>query len=91
MVVAGFAAMLFGLLPRFSWLAWAMIAVVWVGLLGIIIGLPDWTSNLSPLGHDALVPAADLAVTPLVILSLIALALFAAAFRGFQRRDIPGE
>ena len=87
-VVAGVAVALFGLLPRLTYLAWVMIAIVWVGLFGVIVGLPEWVANLSPFGYGAMVPAADVDWAPLLILSAIAIALVVAGFVGFRRRDI---
>lgn len=86
--VAGVAVALFGLLPRLTYLAWVMITLVWVGLLGVIVGLPEWVSNLSPFGYEALVPAAELAVLPLIVISALAVVLVAVGFLGFQRRDV---
>lgn len=87
-VVMGVAAALFGLLPRLTYLAWMMIAVVWVGLMGVVIGLPEWVSSLSPFGYGALIPAEDLEIMPVIVLSLIAVILIASGVVGFQRRDI---
>jgi ABC-2 type transport system permease protein len=87
-VVGGFAVALFGLVPRLASMAWLMIAVVWVGLLGTILGLPAWVSNLSPFGHGALLPAADLEALPLVVLTVIAAVLVSVGFIGFTRRDV---
>jgi ABC-2 type transport system permease protein len=87
-VVAGFAVALFGLLPRLTFLAWVLITIVWIGWLGVIVGLPEWVSNLSPFGHEALVPANDLNLTSFGVLSTIAVVLVVAGFLGFQRRDI---
>lgn len=86
--VAGFAVALFGLVPRLTYLAWVLVAIVWIGWLGVIVGLPEWLSNLSPFGHEALVPAEELAVLPFIVISAIAVVLLAAGFLGFQRRDI---
>ena len=87
-VVAGVAVALFGWLPRLTSLAWAMIAVVWIGLLGVIVGLPEWVSNLSPFGYGALLPAADVEPVPLLVLTLIAVVLVSVGFLGFRRRDV---
>ncbi|MGH8916467.1 MAG: ABC transporter permease, partial [Acidimicrobiia bacterium] len=87
-VVAGVAVALFGLLPRLTSLAWVMIAVVWVGLVGVIVGLPEWVSNLSPFGYGALVPAVDVEPVPLLVLSAIAVVLMTVGFLGFRRRDV---
>lgn len=88
LVIAGFTVALVGLLPRFTGLAWAMVTVIWLGLMGVIIGLPEWISDISPFGYGALVPAADVEVMPLVVLTLIAVVLTVAGLVGFQRRDI---
>lgn len=87
-VVAGFALFLFGVLPRLTGLAWALITVVWLGFLGAIIGLPEWLADLSPFSHAALVPATDVEVVPLLILTAIAAVLLAGGVVGFQRRDL---
>ncbi|MGH8951425.1 MAG: ABC transporter permease [Acidimicrobiia bacterium] len=87
-VVAGVAVALFGLLPRLTSLAWVMIAVVWIGLVGVIVGLPEWVSNLSPFGYGALVPAVDIEPVPLLVLSAIAVVLMTVGFLGFRRRDV---
>jgi ABC-2 type transport system permease protein len=86
--VAGFAVALFGLLPRVTYLAWVLITIVWIGWLGVIVGLPEWVSNLSPFGYEALVPADDLNLLSFGVISAIAVALVVAGFLGFQRRDI---
>jgi ABC-2 type transport system permease protein len=65
-----------------------LITIVWIGWLGVIVGLPEWVSNLSPFGHEALVPANDLNLASFSVLSAIAVVLVVAGFLGFQRRDI---
>lgn len=87
-VVAGFAVAVFGAVPRLTYLAWVMITVVWLVLMSVIVGLPEWVSDLSPFSYGATVPAADVEVTPLVVLSLIAATLTAVGITGFQRRDV---
>lgn len=87
-VVAGFAMFLFGVLPRLTGLAWALITVVWLGFMGVIVGLPEWLADLSPFSHAALVPAADVETAPLLILTAIAAVLLGAGIAGFQRRDL---
>lgn len=88
LLIGGVAAALFGLAPRFTFLAWVMIAVVWIGLIGVVVGLPEWVGNLSPFGYDAIVPADDLDVMPLAVSTLIAAALTVVGVIAYQRRDI---
>lgn len=90
-LVVGLAVALFGLLPRAAALVWAVLAyAVAVGVFGSLLGLPDWTYDLSPLGHTPKLPAEELTVTPLVILAAIAAGLLAAGLAGFRRRDLSG-
>lgn len=88
-LVAAIAVALFGLAPQIAALAWA--PVVWAAAvlyLGSLLALPAWAVDLSPLAHVSLVPSADLALAPLVLMSLFAAALTVAGFVGFRRRDI---
>ncbi|MDV3222642.1 polyketide antibiotic transporter [Intrasporangium sp.] len=87
------AVALYGLIPRLAALAWALVVWVTIALyLGGMLGLPDWAMSLSPVYHTPLVPGADVDAAPLVVMSGLALALAAAGFVGFRRRDVvPGE
>lgn len=79
-----------GLVPRWaSALAWGLLTVAFVlGQLGSVLDLPQMVMNLSPFTHVPSFPATDIDVTPLVGLTAIGLALAAAGFVGFRRRDI---
>jgi ABC-2 type transport system permease protein len=85
----GLGVALFGLLPRASLLVW--LVIVYAGVVGMfapLLGLPDWSVNLSPFGHVPMLPAAQLEWTPLVILTGLAAALIAAGLYGLRRRDL---
>jgi ABC-2 type transport system permease protein len=88
-VLIGLALLLFGWLPRGSLAAWGVLAGCFViGLLSDVLNLPSWTDDLSPFEHVPQVPAADLDVVPLVVLTLIAAGLLAAGLAGFRHRDV---
>jgi hypothetical protein len=90
LVVAGIAALLVGVAPRLSALAWAV--VVWAllaGLFGPLLSLPEWALRLSPFGWVPRVPAEALDVVPLAGLALLAVALVTLAMITFRRRDVP--
>ncbi|RFU85929.1 ABC transporter permease [Streptomyces triticagri] len=88
-VTAGVAVALFGRLPRASAAAWAVpVYAFLVGYLGELLQFPSWMSNISPFGHVPQLPAADLDWTPLLVLTLIAAALFHLGLTGFRRRDL---
>jgi len=71
-----------------------LLAVVWVYLgYALVIGmflevLPDWTGWASPFHFTPNLPADEFDVVPLIVLILIAAALYALALVGFRRRDI---
>ncbi|CCH30451.1 ABC transporter permease [Actinosynnema sp. NPDC047251] len=88
-VVAGITLALFGLVPKLTAVSWAFLVVFLVlGQLGPLLGLDRWAMDLSPFTHIPKVPGADLSAGPLVWLTVTAVALVAAGFAGFRRRDI---
>jgi ABC-2 type transport system permease protein len=82
---------LIGLRPRWaapvSWLV--LVWCVLTGYFGQVLGLPDWLAQTSPFGHVPLWPAQPLRAAPLVVLTVLALALLVAALLGVRRRDVP--
>ena len=88
-VFAGLAAVLVGWLPKATSLAWAAVTYAgFVGYLGPLLQLPDWTNRFSPFGYVPNVPAEDFALAPLIGLTVVAAALIAIGFVGFRRRDL---
>jgi len=71
-----------------------LLAVVWVYLgYALVIGmflevLPDWTGWASPFHFTPNLPADDFDIVPLLVLLVLAAALYALALAGFRRRDI---
>jgi ABC-2 type transport system permease protein len=92
--VAGAAVALFGLAPRACVAgAWSVLAVVVIiALFGQILRLSGWIAGISPFTHVPKLPGAVITVSatgsPLLWLSLAALALAAAGLAGLRRRDI---
>lgn len=88
-VTVGFAAAVYGWLPRALPLAWAVPAYAFViGYLGPLLKLPAGLDRLSPFGRVPRLPAAGMDWTPLAVLTLVAAALIALALAGFRRRDV---
>ena len=90
LALGGFVVAMVGLLPRWSGaLAWAALAITLVmGQLGAVLDLPQWALNASPFTHVPLLPAEELAIAPVLWLSVAALALGAVGFAAFRRRDL---
>jgi ABC-2 type transport system permease protein len=90
LVIAGFAAALFGLVPKASvgggWSALGV--VVLILFLGAALKLSHWVLDISPFQHLPKLPGGTVTAPPLAWLSLIALALGGAGLAGLRRRDI---
>ncbi|MER7458652.1 anibiotic ABC transporter [Micromonospora sp. NPDC126480] len=91
LVVAGVVTAAFGLLPRWSVaLSWtALIGFLLLGQLGAVLDLPQAALNLSPYTHVPSVPAVEVTVLPLVVLTGVGAVLLAAGLAGFRHRDVP--
>ncbi|GLZ01434.1 ABC transporter permease [Actinoplanes sp. NBRC 103695] len=88
--LAGVAALLTGLLPRWSALAWGAVSIcLLVLLVGTTLQLDQWLLDISPFTHVPHLPVGDLSWTPLVALTVVAAALVATALVTLRRRDIP--
>jgi ABC-2 type transport system permease protein len=89
-VLVGAAVALYGLVPRAISVAWGLLGACFlVGILGPLLSLPDWVMDISPFSHVPLLPAAELTVTPLIVLTAVAAALTAIGLTAFRRRDVP--
>jgi ABC-2 type transport system permease protein len=90
LVIAGLAALLVGVVPRWSMLAWLVLAwSLLTGMFGPLLGLPGWALKLGPFGWDPAVPAERAAAGPLIGLTLTAAVLVTVALAGFRGRDVP--
>ncbi len=90
LVLVGAAAALVGLAPRWAGLAWVPLGwAVLTGMFGALLRLPDPALWLSPLSWVPKVPAADLDVVPLLVLTVVGAGLVAAGAVGYRRRDVP--
>jgi ABC-2 type transport system permease protein len=88
-VLAGLAALLFGLAARAAGAAWGALAGCFLlAYLGPLLSLPGWLTDVSPFAHVPLLPAADFDAIPLLALTGVAAALTAAGVVAFRRRDL---
>jgi ABC-2 type transport system permease protein len=88
-LVTGLAAIVFGFAPRWVDAAWGILAGCFVvALLGVVLRLPDWVQKLSPFERTPALPAANMAVLPLAVLTVLAAVLMLGGLGGLRRRDI---
>ncbi len=88
-LIAAVTLAIAGLLPRWSMLAWAVVAFVFVQvLLGETLRLPDWLEALSPFWHLPGLPVDPFDAWPAVVELALAAALVVLGIWGYRRRDI---
>jgi ABC-2 type transport system permease protein len=88
-VLGGIAVLLFGFAPRAVMLVWGAFALCFfLAMFGELLDVPDALINVSPYSHLPEVPATQLTLAPLIVLTLIAAALTAAGLVAFRRRDL---
>jgi ABC-2 type transport system permease protein len=90
LVLAGVTVTAIALVPRAApAVAWSVVAGSFLlGQFGELLELPQPLIALSPASHVPAWPAEPLTTTPLVVLSVLALALLAAGVLAFRRRDL---
>jgi len=89
LVLSGLGRLLYGVVPRWTVLAWAPLAFTTVVMLfGDLFGLPQWLQDLSPFEHLPMVPAEGFSWWPVLALSVVALVLSVAGQVAFARRDV---
>ncbi|WP_329017691.1 ABC transporter permease [Micromonospora rifamycinica] len=89
-LLTGLAVLLYGLLPRLSPTAWAVLAVcVLLGQLGAVLELSQWLLDLSPFTHTPQVLRAGWSATPLLTMTGLAGLFAATGLAAFRRRDVP--
>ncbi|MET9214307.1 MULTISPECIES: ABC transporter permease [unclassified Nocardia] len=88
-VVTAIALLLFGVVPKYASLAWAVLsAMIVVVLLGSLGTFPQWLMDLVPFVHPPKLPGAAFDIVPLGWLLLVAVAGIAVGLTAFRRRDL---
>jgi ABC-2 type transport system permease protein len=88
-VLGALTVVLFGFAPRATAASWgALFACLLLAEIGPLIGLADWTLDISPFAHVPKLPGGDASAAPFVWLALVAAALASAGLAGFRRRDV---
>ncbi|WP_421378364.1 ABC transporter permease [Bacillus salacetis] len=90
-VLIALGVLLVGFLPNLTGLAWLYLGYsFFVVYLGGMFQFDEWVGNLSPFAHIPEIPIEEMNVMKVSILTIIALAVMAAGFVGYNRRDIQG-
>ncbi|WTP58504.1 ABC transporter permease [Streptomyces phaeochromogenes] len=87
--IGGLAVLLHGVSPTVAPAAWAVAgAALLLGWIGPALDLPTTLLNLSPFGHLPKLPGGEMAWTPVLVLTAIAVALVGVGLGALRRRDI---
>ncbi len=83
-------ALVWSVVPRLTaGLGWGLLVLsVFLGIFGALVGLPDWTADLSPFSHTPVPSGADTDWGGGIVMAVLALVAGAAAFVLFRRRDV---
>jgi len=88
-MMLGLSMVLIAYLPDKSALIYLYLGFSFISIyIGALAQLPEWVQKLSPFGHIPQIPVADMDVPRLVIMTIIALALFVLGFIGYRKRDL---
>jgi ABC-2 type transport system permease protein len=87
-LLAAVTVALFGLLPRFTPVAWAvLVGFVALYLLGSLSRFPQWLLDLVPFVHTPRVGTGDFTAMPLAWLLVIDVVLAVVGAAAYRRRD----
>jgi len=88
-VMLGLAVLMIGLLPKLVMLCWGYFAYVFVaGFFGDLLGMPEWSLRLTPIGFVPRLPLDEVNIFVLLTLSGIAVCLLAVGGLFYWRRDV---
>ncbi|GGN98087.1 ABC transporter permease [Nocardia rhizosphaerihabitans] len=88
-VVTAIALLLFGVVPKYAPLAWAVLsAMIVIVLLGSLGTFPQWLMDLVPFVHPPKLPGASFALAPIAWLLAVTIAGTVLGLAAFRRRDL---
>ncbi|MGW6729113.1 ABC transporter permease [Nocardia sp. NPDC055029] len=88
-VVTAIALLLFGVVPKYASLAWAVLsAMIVIVLLGSLGTFPQWLMDLVPFVHPPKLPGASFDIVPIAWLLAVAIAGTVLGLAAFRRRDL---
>jgi len=90
MVLVGIAVLLLGYLPRLAVsLSWGVVAALWfVMIIGDALHVPSWVLHVLPFSATPYLPAEPMSWTPVIVMTVVAIALTWAGLDRFVTRDV---
>ncbi|PRO66370.1 ABC transporter permease [Alkalicoccus urumqiensis] len=88
-VMASASALLLAVRPAFvSWIWGYVTASFVIVYMGGLFQFPAWTEKLTPYGYVPRMPVEEVELLPLILLTAVAAAVYAAAFFLYRNRDL---
>ncbi|MGC4018664.1 MAG: hypothetical protein QM793_05175 [Muricomes sp.] len=88
-VMAGLAILIVGVIPKLSALVWLVFGYSFIVMyIGRVMDLPKWLGKITPFGNIPQIPVEKFSLTPLAVLTLIAIVLAAVGLWWYRERDI---
>lgn len=88
-VLIGIAVLLIGYLPKYTSFIWGFLGLCFFTVyIGKLANIPEWLMKLIPYDSVPMIPVEDFSLLPLIILTIIAVALFVIGIFGYKKRDI---
>ena len=85
----GLAVFIVGAFPKLAVFCWVYFTYIFIaGFFGELLSMPSWAMGVSPFYHVPQLPLEDMRVPPLVILTVVALALTVCGLAFYRRRDV---
>ncbi|MBE5967499.1 MAG: ABC transporter permease [Lachnospiraceae bacterium] len=85
----GLCVLFVGVLPKLTAFVWVMFGYSFIlQYFGRLFDLPEWAVKISPFGSIPQLPVQEFSIVPLLILTVLAVLLYAAGQWRFYRRDI---
>lgn len=89
LLILAVAGLLYGYRPGAVGVAWAVVFYAFfMGFFAPVMDLPQWVLNISPFEHVPGIPSEDFVLTPLLVLTVVAVAAVLVALRSFRTRDL---
>jgi len=89
LVTGGTAALLVGVLPKFAAFVWALYGYSFLMFyFGRLFTIPEFVKRIAPFGNVPQYPIEEFSLSSVIILSAVAVGLFAAGLIFYRKRDI---
>jgi ABC-2 type transport system permease protein len=89
--IIGLAVLVVGALPRAAGLVWFYLVYCFIVVyLSSLLDFPEWMNKLSVFEHIPQIPVEDMQAIPMIMITVLSIALAIMGFTFYNKRDISG-